>query len=236
MVAENVPTPMSLGDFAKLLNGPSPHPALGQLWSNQAIVEPVKPPKTNLETFKLLSRSMASKSVWGAALNWEARDAMSVAYDMISVCSGGISVAQSHGSKIAVTIELLRRIYVDFHQSGGTPNLISVASLLNTYVQKCSSDSLIRMAALISCGIGISAFHWSETHLTPVLVTFRGQQFLALAPSNVIGEGNTYEFYVIETTKATETEKRWTLLAKDRRQDDGYYTLCVFPLDVIIYS
>jgi hypothetical protein len=89
------------------------------------------------------------------------------------------------------------------------------------------------MAALISCGIGISAFHWSETYLTPVLVKFLRRQFLALAPSNVIGEGNTYEFYVIETTKAEETEKRWALLARDRRQDD-YYTLCVFPLDVIV--
>jgi hypothetical protein len=49
-----------------------------------------------------------------------------------------------------------------------------------------------------------------------------------------MGEGNTCEFYVAQSTNVDE--KRWALLVRDGGQDRDYYTLCVFPLGLDLRS
>jgi hypothetical protein len=87
MAPKSVPTSMALGDFFKLLNGPSLHSPLNQLSLKRVSVEPIS--KT-MKTVELLLLSMTSKWVWSNYLAEEAEDAMAVAYDSISRYSGGI--------------------------------------------------------------------------------------------------------------------------------------------------
>lgn len=51
-------------------------------------------------------------------------------------------------------------------------------------------NSLLRLTAIINCGLGVSAYKWSEDYMAPLKVNFLGRWLLALVPNIAISEGN----------------------------------------------
>jgi hypothetical protein len=85
---------------------------------------------------------------------------------------------------------------------------------------------VLRIAALISCALSVSAFEWSKENLLPVLVDFRGISFLALVPLSVVNCG--CDFYLVATNEL-ETEENFCLLARHPGQ---LFTRCLFPRNI----
>jgi hypothetical protein len=92
-------------------------------------------------------------------------------------------------------------------------------------------DSVLRLAALITCGFGVHAFEWSKQHLQPVFVNFLSDTFLGLVPYSTL-EGD-YEFYLVEADRpwAYLKQKRFALVAWNELEQSDSYILCLFPND-----
>jgi hypothetical protein len=87
----------------------------------------------------------------------------------------------------------------------------------------------LRMAALINCGLGVSAFRWSKHYLTPILVKFKSQCFLSLAPNCVVHEPG-YAFWIVECHILSNSVKtRFGLVACNDNLKS--HRLCLFPPD-----
>jgi len=101
-------------------------------------------------------------------------------------------------------------------------------------IDKVGKELILRLVALISCDLGLSAFGWSTQTLLPVLVDFKGTSFLALAPGSVVADKNYYKFTLVESKKYSyaETSSLYVLLAWDQRCESEAYSLCLFPPDV----
>lgn len=87
------------------------------------------------------------------------------------------------------------------------------------------SDSVLRLAALITCGFGVHAFEWSKQHLQPVF-NFLSDTFLGLVPYSTL-EGD-YEFYLVEADRpwAYLKQKRFALVAWNGLEESDS---CLFP-------
>lgn len=100
-----------------------------------------------------------------------------------------------------------------------------------TVIQSVGLEAVVRLAALISCGVGASAFEWSKRNLTPVLIRCRSQVYLGLAP--VLHDG--YEFFLLEADRYRATQKaikRFSLLAWNSKVVPELYNVCLFPPDI----
>jgi hypothetical protein len=93
-------------------------------------------------------------------------------------------------------------------------------------------DDIVRVAALITCGIGVTAFEWSKKFLVPVTVSVAGKRMIALVPHSVSQSGGRYDYWLVGAIFPGE---RWTLVALDRI-DQGVGTPCIFPWDVDLGS
>ena len=103
---------------------------------------------------------------------------------------------------------------------------------LNTDTQ-CFIKSVVRLAALISCGMGVGAFEWSKPNLMPVLVEFRDRWFLALTPHMAVQPESRCDFWL--AAALTPWSKGWILLAR-HPGSEPHYTPCLFPWDVDIVT
>jgi hypothetical protein len=72
------------------------------------------------------------------------------------------------------------------------------------------TEPAVRVAALLSCGIGSSAYVWSKDNLTPVLVKFRDHWILALV-WNSVAQLNC-RFLLFEAAPWLHSEERWTFV------------------------
>jgi hypothetical protein len=150
---------------------------------------------------------------------------------------GMIRKKQSFQLEVFSTIHILCRLYRPALQSNSmTPAAIAEQFIRNDkfklLLQSSSLDSLIRLAALISCGLGVSAFEWSKRNLTPLLVKFRGGSFLGLAPSSVFTSNSGHEFVVLKAAKFLGMG-RWALVAWDSKVKSEFCNICLFPADTI---
>jgi Heterokaryon incompatibility protein (HET) len=102
-----------------------------------------------------------------------------------------------------------------------------IRSWLNNDVRKIHIDSLIYLTAMISCGLGISAFEWTLYNMTPLLITYHGTRLLTLAPITLFENDKSYmsecEFGLIEVANAA------IMFALD--SGDSLCTRCLFPFD-----
>jgi hypothetical protein len=103
------------------------------------------------------------------------------------------------------------------------------------------SNTLLYAAALVSCGIGLSAFEWARQCLAPTFVEFGGKQFVALVPASLLQDDSGCQFYLMEGVKYFGSgildKKRYVIIAKDEgTQELGSYVLCLFPHDVDLFG
>jgi hypothetical protein len=92
------------------------------------------------------------------------------------------------------------------------------------------TNSAILLAALISCGLGISAFRWSKDNLTPLLIKFRNQSIIGLLPNSVAQITEKADFSLFEAAKIYH--ERYGLLARWQREETEVNCVCLFPLSI----
>ena len=238
-LTEELPEPIFLGDLLKLFYGPklvrtsslvgsSP---IGPNWGYQVEVEPATA-MNNPDIRLLIAQSFRMSSiVWPNALGGDLREFTRAQYSSslpwTKLKHGGESSATetSLGSEFFKAVEALWTIIAECRGRD-----------LGSYevIQSVGLEAVVRSAALISCGIGASAFEWSKQKLTPVLIRCRNQVYLGLAPTPVLQEGG-YEFFLLEADRyrATQkTTKRFALVARNTKLRPESYNMCLFPPDV----
>jgi hypothetical protein len=99
---------------------------------------------------------------------------------------------------------------------------------------------IIYLAAMISCGIPMSAVEWSERNLWPVLVEVQGKEYLAMAPISVRSESD-YDFYLLQAFNGQSSgvdydSKRWTLVARKKSAESDIGILCLLPPELKVAS
>ena len=244
---ENVPEPTCLGDFVKLLGGTNPilprkmvtftdNPEPADVYKVEA-QELVY--NDQVETIRLLKQCMdASKDLWRSAttgMDGELLQALTV--------DGHLSQDQFASDRqqhplISIMWSLLLQILT---ATDPTPENIRETLMgwneFAAYLSRPDSlQNLVQFTALISCGLGGSAFEWSKRNLLPLTVTFRNQRLLVLVPRSV-AESTLFEFLICRATKglmltSQESEERWTLVARNMKADPSVDVMCLFPPDI----
>lgn len=91
-------------------------------------------------------------------------------------------------------------------------------------------EAFFHLGALISCGVGVSAFEWSRKELRPVFVKVGKRKILALVPISVL-ETERRDFKLIRVHSVhSGTGANFTLISRDPVPNPPMYTVCLFPL------
>lgn len=97
-------------------------------------------------------------------------------------------------------------------------------------------DCALRVAALVTCGPGVSTFGWSKENLSLVQVNFREQMILAFLSKSVAYTADSYEFYVAEVEAIFK--QRFTLIARSASGLDfnshEFKSMGILPLDIFL--
>jgi hypothetical protein len=104
--------------------------------------------------------------------------------------------------------------------------------ILMTLLMSVPYNMVILLAAMIGCGLGLSAFEWAKENLTPLRVDLGGTSLLALSPNSVVKTDTLYMIVRAGDFPITRlrTIQRWALLAQNPSLDEDF-NLCVFPPD-----
>lgn len=88
-------------------------------------------------------------------------------------------------------------------------------------------DYTILLAAMISCGLSLSAFEWSKTHLCPISIHFRNETYLALIPQFILGL--RCQLYLVLDGWILPTSYLLAITHPGK-----LYTACLFPPEVVL--
>lgn len=221
----SMPEPAYLGDFVKLCLGPR----LKNTSQTRAY-------RVQLQTAKSLSKeevvqnmhhsACSSQLLWPAARRGEFA-ALSKEPDSAR------RFGPANQQQVIAALRVLSEEALSSHEVLST--LKSGAS------HPVDNNTLLYAAALVSCGIGLSAFEWARQYLAPAFVEFSGKQFVALVPASLLQDDSRYQFYLMEGVKYFGSgildKKRYVLIAKDKGvQELESYVLCLFPHDVDLFG
>jgi len=93
--------------------------------------------------------------------------------------------------------------------------------LMNDYLSASCIKSLLLYTAMVSCGLGISAYEWSKKNLTLLLVAFRGVRRLALNFNDGGIDLDKCKYVLVQGRLGA------IILACD--EDSQRYSRCLFP-------
>lgn len=203
-ISTDIPIPILLADFVKLFFGPIVDPTIRV---HRVHLENISSKLTNfIDILELLrGQTVHSKYTWTMSRTGElvelSRGHMGVTSGVVPsrVFNNGLVESESGDSSAISEMESMRdggslRGPSSGPREAGFLHLMSILpkneneilGRLSDQFQHLDSSVLIRLAALINCGVGVSAFEWSKSRFIEVLVKFRGEQFLALAPKAVM--------------------------------------------------
>lgn len=230
--SENIPTPTCLGDFVKLLFGPilAESTSLGAMPFDSVAVEKIIGVKKMEEVLRLITSSvLQSEYRWvnasmGEIFNYGNEPDLD---DFSQLPGNTLShTLDDFGNSIKILYLMFRRFrtttpYHSLRWGHAETWLLNRSKL--AYV-----ELLIRLAALINCGVGISAYSWSRSNVEPILVQFRGREVLALAS---ISDVRCYETGLCEFRIVEAKFERFVLLAYYPRNEPRY-NMGIFPSDI----
>ena len=75
-------------------------------------------------------------------------------------------------------------------------------------IEKAGAEVVLRLAAHITCGLGVGDFGWASQTLVPVLVRFRGKSFLSLVPVSVLRHKDRHKFTLVEQSSVRRNHHR----------------------------
>ena len=224
LATDNIPEPICLGDLVKLFMGSKPvwkynprdsFPHVLRKHRVQVIRVPDRIHDVSLAVPLMAQGLIDAGDRWDYASNLasELRDVDVNLRPALKVLSQVAADARRgiHGTEIEKT----------WKQRLDAPELREIISL----------STLVRLTALISCGLGISAFEWSKQNLTQLLVKVHGRPTLALGPTSVARPGSEYEFFLLKATYR-EVNDCSVLIAIDPTQGSKFGERCLFPQEI----
>lgn len=233
--SQNVPEPVFLGDFIKLFFGPriSPNPTF-----HQVQVERVSN-LSNSEVFEHVLQSVErSRSVWVGSTSGELAEMKREAPHILenlshSATIGGEANAQLVRSAPQYGAIIGLSIMMEVLKHGRHPQLLS--PLEDITFQLANAEVVLRLAAHISCGLGVSAYEWSKNNLVPVFVTFEGKKIIGLAPDSTLSGEEKHAFFLVEAQRywVKNDVKRFALVGVNATEQ---CTICLFPPDINMYG
>lgn len=175
LATANVPEPTSLGDFVKLMRGP--RLVLGAyrsvdehryLREHQVFVQRI----TNIDDEvqdAIIQCGIMSTSMWAAALSGELH---------FTNVSSSLDKTSDRYLWLIFVRDIMAIIQRD-HPAGLSPSEIRSVEYFSTITECCKLEPskfelVVRLLAMVSCGLGVAALEWSEMNLTPILAKFRG--------------------------------------------------------------
>jgi len=207
----NIPTPRTLGDMVKLLSGVKPEisPSTGEISHIQRVeVEAFGWPWNEpAEALELVITYIHSSTRFVKAMG------------DLSFAIERESARTSEGpSDLEASLPLLWLLVT----TGAYDDLKSILLRHDGWIQP-----IVRLAALISCGLGVSSYTWVTEQLTPILVDTGKKSVLALMWTRVLESDNYHkmEFGLIKTEEVLGQE--WLLVAT--RTDNPGYSYGLFP-------
>ena len=206
------PEPRCLGDVAKLFSGPK------SFWISDGTMHPV--------SVELIKSPTLSDVVH--VIRWNLRRSLLFwpTASMSELVENRVQLSQSRYP--GCEAQLCADVVMEIMRISD-----SVHSELRNVINALGKDNIVRSAALIACGFGISSFEWSKSELSIVSVKFRGRLFLGLVPKSIQVERGGYVFKIAELKHGIHSvvglKIRYILLACD---ESGRETLCYFPSDV----
>jgi hypothetical protein len=95
--------------------------------------------------------------------------------------------------------------------------------------------AFLRMSALITCALPLSAFQWSKTNFTPVVINVGEDRFLGLADKSIF-DYEQYSFYLAEAEPYLGwiDRKRYVLVAWRRNGTYPAEIVPFFPADTTV--
>lgn len=240
----NIPLPKCLGDFVKLLNGPVFHgltPA-----ASLELGYPVSVRQTGLKAdaiIQIIKESMVcSGYLWRRANDgelypyvdnpkWfrEMPKRFNIAQWLDAapkVINDDIDDQIRHVAKVLNLLHDISGVNPGYRRH---PVRLAIWKKIRKWLLKDASssfiDTLLQLTALVSCGLGISAFQWSKQNLTAVIVHFRNRDLLALIPKDV-AENHSFEtlkFHLARANEIRDTVERFVLVSTHPISSTGLY-------------
>lgn len=216
----NVPAPKCLGDLIKLFSG------VHMRWYEEMSPDPLVDRAARiyprrvigsidfLEMRSLISQCMSFSNTW-----WHT--CLSFVPDAESFPDRSYDGGEFDRMKTLRDIYEMELGYVQHKDQVGRMEQLSVE------ISHSDIDSLILLTALISCGLGISAFDWAKENLTPLAVEFRGMSLLALAPKIADPDLDCCEesdFWLVEVQDGM-------IMLMGHAEDSKLASRCLFPID-----
>ncbi|MCJ1233293.1 hypothetical protein MMC14_001248 [Varicellaria rhodocarpa] len=231
---DNVPEPTYLGDLIKLCLGPrlklkkdlSSSIPIHQTQGYRVQVEKTTALRKDNIIQRIQHCARNSGMLWTTAQLGELRELSGEVDEVFPQAHE--SLRSASGQQALAALKVLSR---------KCSNDRDVTSLLQEdFFQSVDQDVLVHTAALISCGLGLSAFAWIKQNFIPVFVDFRGMKFLALVPNSVLQNDDRHRFFLVEVYRYFGSglldSKRFGLLAWDQEDEPGSYKVCLFPPDL----
>jgi hypothetical protein len=198
---DNVPEPLFLGDVVKLFLGPfrtirNRKPGIKAVEVQRAI-DTIDPGEIIQILFQCIRDSSTSFDFAAPQERW-LRNALGPDWEgvvgkdwgssqsMYSEDQGLSSFRTTGFDQAFIALNFLRKLTPD----SLPPNTLSE----EPWLLKCA----IRMTAVIACGLGASAYGWSQENLAPVLVKFDGMSILALVSNSVVSPENDPKFFLLD--------------------------------------
>lgn len=100
-----------------------------------------------------------------------------------------------------------------------------------------AAATAVRLAAVISCGLGFNSCEWSEHELIPVVVKFGSEKILALVPMFVLDRTRLKrtKFLLVESNPyMSKTAPRYVLVAETALSGGELgWVSCLFPPEIV---
>jgi hypothetical protein len=243
---ERVPIPQNLGDFVKLCRGPRLLPQASQTRVQVQLfgtdVDKATAVQLVLRCIRQSGPSATAEFLNSVTRYREKLQSMQYQSMLAKLILAGwpeMRNIENSASRLEAPDDTHRQLLQELEAFSGLQEIYcsltsnNIESILqNDASETVVIENLVRMAALLNCEVGLSAFEWSLTTLTPVLVEFRGHPILALAPRYVICPENPSVFVVVQAQNNRNGSERFALLTLDKNSSSAGYTMCLFPSEV----
>ena len=233
--SSNIPEPISLGDFVKLLSvrplplsARSPNPATGNyatLPRNEKEINVDVKPALEVVRTPYLALGIIRRQITQSQMLWKV------------AALGELSRSHSHESPYDACfpnqylgcMAILKTIWIYTLDPCEKMKREQEQKILDIFV-RCRAVFL-QMTALISCGLGVSATEWSIENVGTVLVTVREKKYLALLSNLVLESIQKWKFGLIPAYRSYYSDEGgYALLAYCAEGD--LWSFGLFPPDV----
>ncbi|KAJ6506551.1 hypothetical protein C8R45DRAFT_816844, partial [Mycena sanguinolenta] len=217
-----VPEPIYLGDLVKLFNGPV------QRSPERSVVDLLTLEKQPCKTGIAKAQALRTRETAFTASNYDP-DRAELLNEMDRVTPG------SDRHRVLQAFSTILNA-IDWSEGSGVNAKKITYTKAIPQLRGVSWETFALLAAMVGCGVPLSAFEWAEQHLEVLhLNIFQGRAFMALAPKYIADNDSWYFLREVDdyVMGRDGPMPRLSLLAMTDGQDNDL-TQCIFPPDIAL--